>query len=273
MKFLKFFCVSAILYLVIFSSSFAEPMQGLVLYLPCDEGEGDTAKYLSGNGNDGALMGNPQWVAGKIGSALQFSGEENSNHVEVPDSPSLNPKTEISCAALIYSDEFKRTGGIISKYIGAGNQRGYDLHMFHDLDRSVNGACSSNGIYQVGVSTTAINTDAEVITDGEWAHVAMTFKAEDFLRIYVNGELKAEAEAGATESIFDNEVSLLIGTDFELGGNHNGQPREFTGIIDEVTIFNRALSDDEVKQVMNGLVMSVDPRSKLAATWGVIKVR
>jgi hypothetical protein len=216
-------------------------------------------------------MESPQWVDGRMGKALQFSGEENSNYVEVPDHPSLNPQTEITCAAWIYSDAYPRTAGIISKYIGAGNQRAYDLHMLHDMDRAISANFSSNGAYQLGVSATTVSTEADSVTDGQWAHLAMTFSAGNFLRIYINGELKAETDAAATESIFDNNTSLLIGTDFEIGGAHNGQPREFTGIIDEVVIFDRALSDGEIQQVMNGEFMAVESEGKLAVTWGEIK--
>ena len=99
-------------------------------------------------------MGNPKWVNGKVGSALQFSGEENSNYVEVPDHPSLNPNSEVTCAAWIYFDEFQPTGGIISKYIGAGNQRSYNLHATHDIALALTSGCSSNGAFQVGTSTT-----------------------------------------------------------------------------------------------------------------------
>ena len=101
----------------------AAPMEGLALYFSFDEGEGDTVQDFSGKDNHGTLMGKPKWVEGKEGSALQFSGEENSNYVEVPDHPSLNPDSEVTCAAWIYFDEFQPTAGIISKYMGAGNQR------------------------------------------------------------------------------------------------------------------------------------------------------
>jgi hypothetical protein len=267
---------NVILALVIFYAmsvnfTHAAPIEGLALYITFDEGEGDLVSDLSGNNNNGTLMGEPKWVDGKEGLALQFSGEENKNYVEVPDHPSLNPQDEITCAAWIYSDDYKPTGGIISKYIGAGNQRSYDLHMHHDTALAINTACSSNGAYQIGTSTTVVNTDPDIVANGEWSHVAMTFKAGDFLRIYVNGKLSAETQAGATESLFDNNVPLLIGTDFQIGGAHNGQPREFTGIIDEVVIFNRALSEDEIKLVMAGMVMPVESFGKLTIVWGALK--
>lgn len=262
---------TAICSLIIAFSGQAAPIEGLILYLPFDEGQGDTVQDLSGSDNHGTLKGKPKWVKGKEGSAIEFNGQENSNYVEVPDHPSLNPNTEVTCAAWIYFDEFQPTGGIISKYIGAGNQRSYNLHMNHDLPLAATSGCSSDGAFQVGTSTTTAETPADTLKEGQWQHVAMTFKAKELLRIYVDGELKVESKADATDHIFDNNTPLLIGTDFEIGGVHNGQPREFTGIIDEVAVFNRALSEDEIRMVMNGLIMPVEPRGKLAVTWGAVK--
>jgi hypothetical protein len=272
MRFLAVIFVAAAFYLIAAISGQAAPIEGLVLYLPFDEGEGDTAQDLSGKENHGALMGKPEWVAGKAGSALQFNGEENSNYVEVPDHPSLNPASEITCAAWIYFDEFHPSCGIISKYIGAGNQRTYNMHMGHTDALSISANCSSDGVYKVGVSTTTVTTPGDTLKAGEWQHVAMTFKATEFLRIYVNGELKVEADASATDSLFDNDAPLLVGTDFEIGGAHGGtNPREFTGIIDEVAVFNRALSEDEIRTVMGGVIASVESYGKLTITWGAIK--
>jgi hypothetical protein len=100
----------------------------------------------------------------------------------------------------------------------------------------------------------------------------MTFRAKDVLRLYVNGQMKAEGGTDPVDALLDNDVPLLIGNDFQLGGAHRaGQPREFTGIIDEVAIFNRVLSEAEIQQVMNAMIMPVESVGKLAAAWGAIK--
>ena len=59
----------------------------LVLYYPLDEGGGATAYDLSGNGNDGTLGGDPQWMAGKIGDALDFDGDD---YVDAGNSSTLD---------------------------------------------------------------------------------------------------------------------------------------------------------------------------------------
>jgi len=242
----------------------------LVLYFPFDEEKGDIAYDASGNNNDGQLMEEPKWVQGKYGTALEFSGDENKNYVEVPDDASLNPEQEITCMAWIYLDEWNPTGGVISKYIGSGNQRSYDLHMNHSSNLSFTAGCSSNGVFQAGVSSTGASAPEDSLKEKTWQHIAMTFKAKEFLKLYLNGEMVAESDAAATDHLFDNNTPFMVGTDFEVGGAHSGQPREFTGIIDEVAVFNRALSDAEIKQKMES-VAAVEWRGKLATLWGRLK--
>ena len=274
LKKLYFALVLFICYVVSITSIYAAPLDGLVLHLTFDEGQGDTAQDASGNGNNGTLVGNLNWVSGKTGSALQFDGAENASYVEVADDPSLNPATEITCSAWIYFDTFLGSGGIISKYIGAGNQRSYTIHMHHDNPLGIAADFSSSGVYKAGTSAMSAGTDGDVIKEGEWQHVAVTFKAQEFLRIYINGQMQAEEEvvAGVMDTIFDNNVPLLIGNDFQIGGSHRaGQPREFTGIIDEVMIFNRELSAQEIQSIMSGATASVEPGGKLATRWSAIK--
>lgn len=254
------------------SLSMAVQEESLVLYFPFDEGKGDVANDASGNNNNGAFQGQPKWVKGKYGSALRFDGAENKNYVEIPDHPSLNPEKEITIMAWIYFDEFHNTAGVISKYVGAGNQRSYNLRMHHTDNLALSSECSSNGSFQLGVSTTDAHTPAGSLKEGEWQHVAMTFKAKEFLRLYVNGEMKAESKASATDHLFDNNVPLMVGTDFAPGGAHGANPREFTGVIDEVAVFKIALSDEEIQQAMEN-VMALAPKGKLAISWGKIKVR
>jgi concanavalin A-like lectin/glucanase superfamily protein len=225
----------------------------LVLYLPFDAGNGDRAEDLSGHDNHGELIGGPKWVDGRSGMALEFSGAENTNHVEVADAPSLNPREEVTVMAWIFFDVWAPTGGVVSKYTGAGNQRSYDLYMDHDRSLSFRSSVSSNGAYQVGTSTTNAVAPAETLVEGQWQHVSMTYKGGEFLRLYHDGNMVAESEATATESLFDNTTPLMVGTDFAVGSAHNGQPREFTGVIDEVIVFGRQLSADEIQKVMGGL--------------------
>jgi hypothetical protein len=237
----------------------------LVLYFDFDENSGNTVKDRSGNGNDGTING-ATWGKGKFRSALEFDGAKK-GFVEVADSPTLNPDTEISYMAWFVSDAFDNTRGIISKYTGGGNQRSYNLRLHHTIKGALSTEVSANGAFQLGVSTTDVHSDA-VLKDGQWHHAAISFKGGDFLRMYIDGELANESKAAATKTLFDNNTPLSIGTDF-----NDDATRFFDGSIDEVAIFNRALTEAEVQKAMDGNIAAVDAGGKLALTWGGLKRR
>ncbi len=235
----------------------------LVLYFTFDENSGDTVEDRSGNGNDGEING-AEWVDGKFGSALQFDRTKKT-FVLVADNPTLNPDMEISYMAWFVSDSYGNSNGIISKYTGAGNQRSYNFRIHHTLPNALSTEVTSNGAWQPGVSATDVHSTT-ILEDGQWHHGAITFKASDFLRMYVDGELVDESEANATEVLFDNNTPMRIGTDLS-----DEDQRFFNGIIDEVAVFNRALSQAEIQTAMKGDILAVNASGKLSTTWGRLK--
>lgn len=91
----------------------------------------------------------------------------------------------------------------------------------------------------------------EAVVPGQWQHVAAVYSG-DLLQIYVNGNLYAEEKAGssllgsATES--DNLV-LYIGTKYPQAPHGDW----WNGLLDEIAVFNKALTKEEVELVMHGL--------------------
>ncbi len=265
-KMSRFLCFTliALAFLFIGTQAMAQK-DALVLYFTFDENNGDTVGDRSGNGNDGTIN-NANWIDGKYGAALKFEAAANS-FVEVADSPSLNPETEISYMAWFNSDVYSSANGIISKYTGAGNNRSYNLRVHHTLMNALSTEISSNGVFQVGISTTEVHSEA-ILVEGQWHHAAITFEAGEFLRMYVDGTMVSESDAAATVSIFDNNTPMRIGTDF-----NDEAKRFFDGIIDEVAVFNRVLTDAEVQAAMDGDILAVDASDKLTTTWGGLKNR
>ncbi|MEA3227245.1 MAG: LamG-like jellyroll fold domain-containing protein, partial [Planctomycetota bacterium] len=87
----KMIClISLVLVLVLTGNASA----GLVGQWKLDDGAGTTAVDATGNGNDGTLIGDPQWVVGYFGGALQFSG--STDKVDIPQSADLNPENEFT---------------------------------------------------------------------------------------------------------------------------------------------------------------------------------
>ena len=235
-----------------------------VLYFTFRENAGKVVKDESNNGNDGKIKGGAKWAKGKYGTALEFGGKVG-DFVEGADSATLNPAKEISYMAWFMSDKYDNTRGIISKYWGPGGQRTYNLRLHHDIAGALSTEVSSNGQFQPGVSVTDVHSEA-VLKDGQWHHAAISFKGGDFLRMYVDGKLANDSKATATKTLFDNETTLKIGQDF-----NEDATRFFNGIIDEVAIFNRALTQAEIKTVMEGDFMAVDPTGRLSITWAKLK--
>ena len=84
--------------------------------------------------------------------------------------------------------------------------------------------------------------------------------------MYIDGKLEAENKSTATKELFDNDTPLRIGQDF-----NEDATRFFIGVIDEVGIFNRAVTQAEIKTAMEGDIMSVDPDGRLSITWARLK--
>lgn len=243
--------------LIVVTAEAVDP--ALVIYLPLDEGQGDTVKDGSGNGNDGELQDGPKWVAGKFGKALEFG---NRNRVHISASRSLHGN--------IFKENFTLLAWI--KPIAGGNQWG---HIWRSVDGADATQCTlfynSGGFLswrgQLGGEwAERCVTPGGMIEADEWAHAAVAGDETDF-KIYINGE-----EAGtATFVEMDGDI-----TDYYLGFDDRPWDEWFTGAIDEVYILTRAMTPDEIKSALEGPMMqiiSVRPAGKLATTWAHVKVK
>ncbi len=218
---------------------------GLVGYWTFDEDdiEGETAKDVWAD-NDGAIVGNAIMVEGKVGGALEFDGV--GSYVEVPDHESLQLWEKHTLEAWIYQME-SRSSRIIDK-IGAGTANGphLDTHPGTNL-RSCAGNCIS----------TAVTYTLE-----EWHHVAVTFDDGE-VKLYLDGSVEGEGAVGSP--LAGNTLTLKVAAD------SNGQ-NLFRGIIDEVRVYNQALSEEEINQNMKAEGLAVEgPTDKLTVTWGEMK--
>jgi hypothetical protein len=216
---------------------------GLVSYWTFDKADidGVTVKDVFGE-NHGSMVGSPIIVEGKVGEALEFDG---ASYVEIPDDESLQLWETYTLEAWIFQKE-SRSSRIIDK-ITAGTADGphLDTHPGTRL-RSCAGNCFST---------------EEDYTLEEWHHAAMTFD-EGVVVLYLDGEA---AGGGETNSpLAGNNHSLKVGADSD------GQ-NLFVGIIDEVRIYNRALTEDEIVQNMSAEGLAVEKTGKLAVTWGRMK--
>jgi hypothetical protein len=217
----------------------AEPNQaGLLAHLGFDEGFGTIASDLSGNGRVGTLMGDPQWVAGKIGGALDFDGD--GDFVEDEDGEDyINGLTAISITMWIKSDVVGTDSGFIIFANPSGNDQ---QNIRYDAD----GGEGDINLIKYGMEFTSGSEADESsvnIQTTDWQHIAVTTASGAGLKLYINGVLDIPSEDDASETgVIVNCTTLIVGK----GGKDEGSNAGWDGLIDDVRIYNYALSYDEV---------------------------
>ena len=222
---------------------------GLVSYWTLDKAdmEGETVKDTWGK-NDGEIRGNPKMVEGKIGTALKFNG--SSDYVMIKKDESLNITDAITIEAWVTLDNVSGAKQILTLWTSsAGYQPWFEGSTF--MLRLNNGSGNFDAKYS-GLS-------AEI-----WYHVAGTWDGTT-IRAYVNGKEGTPIGMGGKINVPD--------TNLNIGSYNNGAGEFFGGVIDEVCIYNRALSEDEINQNLAAQGLAIETSGKLVTTWAVIKAR
>ncbi|HHZ92395.1 TPA: LamG domain-containing protein [Candidatus Poribacteria bacterium] len=196
---------------------------------------------------------------GKFGSAVRFDGK--TGHIEIPDPDhTLTPK-HITLMAWVKVDNVAGTKSIMEQYDWAVDLGTHALR--------ING--TKVEFYAVW-ATCAPCREAKggEIKPNQWTHVVVTYDGKAS-RLYQDGELAVEGAAGDDSDLLPSNKSLSIGVRGDTKDVH-----WMAGVIDEVAIFDTALSLKEIQTIFNspnglGTSTSVSPQSKLAATWGQLK--
>ncbi len=216
-----------------------------------DDDEGDIAKDSSGNENDGELMGDPEWVDGKFGTALEFEGA--GSHVNILNSESLNSDSFTLC--LWAQPNQLRIQGLADKT----PQPNWRLFMNQPAGNIEFDALPG----EIG------NVTTPVTVVGQWSHIVATYDADtETAKTYFDGVFVRQAVN--VDMNIDSPVNIHISS---------SENTRFNGIIDDVGIFNVALDEDDINDIMtDGLeettgIAAVDASGKLATTWASIKAR
>jgi len=206
----------------------------LVAWWRFDEGSGTTAVDSSGNGNDGTLEGGAQWVAGQLGGALGFNG--SNARVVAPNIPFNNRSFTI----VMWVNAVLYTGEQVVFSTGLTGSNNTDMHL------RIGGVGSGNvpaGGVRMGFYNNDLDTAGGLIQENTWYHITFWYDFENQnRRIYINGVQEAEASATPYLGTTGNTVIGAWGT---------GQ--WFRGIIDDVQVYNHALTEAEIQAAMLGL--------------------
>lgn len=213
----------------------AAPTKGLIAYYPFD---GD-AKDKSGNHNDGVMIGTRPTAdrKGRLNSAMLF-GE--GNYITVPSSPSLNsPKDQITITAWIrvnewFNNKWGQSVYVLSKAVDDVKDVAYRFIFFATRQEVNNGGIAAGNISSVSCSHLY----------GDWHHVAMVSDGK-IVKVYIDGII-----VGAS-TVVNRLDRHGRGGELFIGRNPlwDGITEWLLGAMDELRIYNRALSDDEIKAV------------------------
>ena len=213
--------------------------RGLVGHWAFEDGAGTSAKDSSSSGNDGTLknMEDSDWVNGKVGLALEFDG--NDEYLDTPYE-GIGGSTDRTITAWIkFNGSSVATGNSAVLGYGDSNGSGKKWHIRLNTD-SVDG--------QVGAIRTEIGggymVGSTVISDGEWHFVTSIFSGTNATDIehYIDGKL--EIPSGSQLQTVNTDV--VSGDPVTIGSRFGTSPRFFDGDIDDVRIYNRALSVTEI---------------------------
>lgn len=231
---------------------------GLVAQWHIDEGSGSSIDDSSSNSNDGTITG-ASWVGAdggrwytsttagfSTGDSLSFDGTDD--YISVADSSSLDVSSITIAAWIKTGSDVTSTQYIVSKWNEGTNQRSYAV-LIENL--SVYFLTS-----QFGTLATVDSQGRATLLTNTWYHVAVTSDGS-VKKIFINGELSGTSWAWA--------YSIHAGTAvFNIGAKDSTPVEPYTGIIDEVSVYNTALSANEIR--------ALSRRSKYSSTVGTSAV-
>ena len=215
--------------------------EGLVAYLPFNGNASDESSY----GNHGNVIGATltQDRFGNPDSAYQFDGVDD--YIAIANAPSLNPTTQITLSGWYRVDSrFRGNGGnsIINKSYNLAHSAPYYQYNLQVTGHDYPSIPGSPGVIAVTSSGTNYAVALSMLTIGQWIHIVGVYDGV-LVKIYVNGTLISSATHGGTFSDFGQDVWI---------GRNSASVGQYTpGFIDDLRIYNRALSDAEIQSLYN----------------------
>jgi len=224
----------------------------------CSAAPAGAVGWWSGEGNANDLTGrfngtahNVSFTAGKVGQGFNFNGVNS--YVSIADAPQLSFTNELTVEFWFLSRSWSGGGGGLFSKRDAGNLSNYGLNVSdsYGFDVYYEDPTVSGGDYSPGISGFEISAFFPLPTTGVFHHTAMTFKQvdSDHVRVdtYLDGTLATNKTMLGNLSRTINQAPLVIGAT----GVGSGQVQYFNGIIDEFTLYGRALSASEIQGIFN----------------------
>ncbi|MHC4586767.1 MAG: LamG domain-containing protein, partial [Planctomycetota bacterium] len=215
-----------------------------------DETEGRNAGDSSSNNNVGRLVGNPQWrpSAGKLGGALLCDGFDD--YVDCGNDSSLDITDKITLAAWVKMDNAGN-----SKFQPFVSKGDYTYAIKHHSRNVIEFVIYDDGFWQVA------HFPVDSSFNHVWHHVTGTYDGSR-LKLYIDGKL---------EAITSYTGSIASGTyDLNIGSNSEARGRFYSGAIDDLRIYDYALSEKEIEKLCG--VKAIKPHPSSDITTGLTEM-
>jgi hypothetical protein len=214
------------------ATSAADP--GLVGWWTLDEGTGAKAADSSSNHFSGTLRGNPVWTSGKRRGALSFDGQKD--YVEIPKNPKFYLPGPFTVAAWVNVGTLPRSEWgmyLFADYSSDGGRSTFALRIM--------GTGAAQFFWQTEDAEPAVAASSGRLVPGTWAHVAGVWDGTTRM-LYVNGVLDGTTKSPQPRPDIGGHVSI------GRPGAYNGL--YFSGRLDDVRIYSRALSSPEIRTLV-----------------------
>ena len=256
---------------------------GLVSYWTFDRQDiaGDIAEDVWGE-NDGTIVGTPKVVAGQVKDALEFDGLDD--YVNLTNLGDFGSQMGTSTFEAWIKTSFKANWTTLFKVIDRDCSMGWglDLNASSHFDQIVfkKDAISRYMRHKLGKNGCKSTTSGTPVSifDGKWHHIVhvndtYVDKAGLELReqpLYIDGKLHPPGLSIVTA--LDTFIPFMEAVYLGAGNTRGKAERFFSGRIDEVRIYNRPLTHDEILQNFE-IGLAVEPTEKLPTVWGALKTR
>ncbi len=204
-------------------------LDGLVAHYPFD----DNANDVSGNGNHGKEHGGLKYVTGKIGQAAQFDGIDD--YISLPSQDFLGNKPNWTFSAFVKLKD-KPAHSIYGEYGKDAVTRNFILYHARE-----------NGIVFNNYPPSGSEKEIAPVSLNSW-HFITVVRNSDILKIYIDGSLKDKRDYEHYSG--DKPSNAAIGSRLTENNIYNSG-YSTDGLIDDVRIYNRALSDSEIQSLFN----------------------
>jgi len=217
----------------------------LVGHWTLDDGSGTTVADISGKGNDGTIVNNPTWIPGIQGLALEFHGlgvpGGGGDYIDCGNDASLDITGPISIALWIRPDADDPEGNLTTTAPMAKAMQGMSPSWSFQVRYGWGqGAPEPNMAFTFNTSPRAWAFVGKKLERFEWCHIACSYDGTT-LKCYLNGE---ETDSTPMGAITSSSTPVLIGSE--------GWGCDWIGAIDDVRMYDHALSEPEILGAMEG---------------------